>query len=94
MLPALLRLYHSGELTLQEIFRSVTSNPAKLLGLNTGQLKMGMPADLMLFDPMTPWIVNSPLLHSRSKNTPFDDERMQGRVLRTFVAGRELYLYS
>jgi dihydroorotase len=94
MLPALLRLYHSDDLTLPEIFRAVTNNPAKLLGLETGEMKVGLPADLTLFDPNTPWIVDSPLLRSKSKNTPFDDERMQGRILRTFVAGRELFQYS
>jgi dihydroorotase len=94
ILPALLRLYHSGDLTLQEIFRVASRNPARILDLETGKLQVGLPADLTLFDPMTPWIVNSPLLRSKSKNTPFDDERMQGRVLRTFVAGRELYRYS
>ena len=94
MLPALLRLYHSGDLTLPELFRVVSHNPAQRLGLKTGLLKVGYPADLVLFDPMTPWIVDPALLRSRSKNTPFDDERMQGRVLRTFVAGRELYRYS
>ena len=94
MLPALLRLYHSGDLTLPEIFRPVSHNPADRLGLKTGQLKVGYPADLVLFDPMTPWIVDPSLLRSKSKNTPYDNERMQGRVLRTFVAGRELYRYS
>ena len=94
MLPALLRLYHSEDLTLNEIFRAVSRNPAHTLGLTTGQLKIGHPADLVLFDPMSPWIVNPALLRSRSKNTPFDNERMQGRVLRTFVAGREFYVYS
>ena len=94
MLPALLRLYHSGDLTLPEIFRAVSHNPADRLGLTTGQLKVGYPADLVLFDPMTPWIVDPSLLRSKSKNTPYDNERMQGRVLRTFVAGRELYRYS
>lgn len=94
LLPALLRLYHSDDLTLPEIFRAVTANPAKLLGLESGEMKVGLPADLTLFDPNTPWIVDSPLLRSKSKNTPFDDERMQGRILRTFVAGRELFQYS
>lgn len=94
MLPALLRLYHSGDLTLPEIFKVLAANPANILELDTGRLEEGYPADLTLFDPMTPWIVDSPLLRSKSKNTPFDDERLQGRVLRTFVAGRELYSYS
>ncbi len=94
MLPALLRLVHSRDLTLNDIFRVVSYNPARTLGLQTGQLKAGYPADLILFDPTTPWIVDPSLLRSKSKNTPFDNERMQGRVLRTFVAGRELYRYS
>ncbi len=94
LLPALLRLYHNGTLSLPEIFRVASTNPAKILGLNAGQLKTGAPADLVLFDPMIPWLVDPLLLKSKSKNTPFDNERMQGRILRTFVAGRELYRYS
>lgn len=93
MLPALLRLYHSGDLTLAEIFRAASANPAKILDLDAGSLAPGMPADLVLFDPTPPWIVDSSALHSKSKNSPFDDERMQGRICRTFVAGRELYQY-
>ncbi|MCF6199875.1 MAG: dihydroorotase [Hyphomicrobiaceae bacterium] len=91
LLPALLRLYHNGSLSLPEIFRVTSTNPASLLGLDAGQLKIGTPADLVLFDPMIPWLVDSLLLKSKSKNTPFENERMQGRILRTFVAGRELY---
>ena len=94
LLPALLRLYHNDSLTLPEIFRVASTNPANLLGLDAGQLKTGTPADLVLFDPMIPWLVDSLLLKSKSKNTPFENERMQGRILRTFVAGRELYRYS
>lgn len=94
LLSALLRLYHSGDLTLSEIFRAVTINPARLLELPAGRLKVGAPADLVLFDPDTPWIVDPQRLRSKSRNTPFDESRMQGRVQRTFVAGRQLYDYS
>ncbi len=94
LLPALLRLYHNGTLSLPEIFRVAAANPAKILGLEAGQLQNGAPADLVLFDPMIPWLVDPLQLKSKSKNTPFDNERMQGRILRTFVAGRELYSYS
>ena len=94
LLPALLRLYHNETLSLPEMFRLIARNPARLLGLEAGTLQEGAPADLVLFDPMTPWIVDAAQLSSKSKNTPFEDERMQGRILRTFVAGRELYRYS
>jgi dihydroorotase len=94
MLAALLRLHHSGDLSLAEIFSAVTLNPARLLGLEAGRMQVDTPADLVLFDLNTPWIVDPQLLHSKSRNTPFDESRMQGRVLRTFVAGRQLYPYS
>ena len=94
MLPALLRLYHGGDIELTDIFRLASLNPARLLGIEAGELKEGNIADLTLFDPDIPWIVDPSLLHSRSKNTPFDESRLQGRILRTFVAGRELYHYS
>lgn len=94
LLAALLRLYHAKDLTLGEIFRAVTLNPARLLELDVGRLKVGAPADLVLFDANTPWIVDPQLLKSKSRNTPFDESKMQGRVLRTFVAGRQLYPYD
>jgi dihydroorotase len=94
MLAAMLRLYHSGDLTLAEIWRAASLNPARLLGLPAGELREGAVADLVLFDPDAPWIVDPARLHSRSKNTPFDEERMQGRVLRTFIAGRELFRHD
>jgi dihydroorotase len=93
LLPAALRLYHSGELPLLTILRALTSNPAKLLGLHSGRLVKGAVADIILFDPGEPWVVNKDLLRSRSKNTPFDEGKLQGRVLRTLVAGETVYQY-
>ncbi len=94
LLPAALRLYHSGELPLLTIFRALTLNPAKLLGLHSGRLAKGAIADLVLVDLGEPWVVNKDLLRSRSKNTPFDESKMQGRVLRTLVAGATVYQYA
>ena len=94
LLAAGLRLVHSGEVTLMQLLRPLTINPARLLGLDTGELAKGKPADLVLFDPDEPWVVNKDLLRSRSKNTPFDEARMQGRVLRTVVAGNTAYEYA
>lgn len=94
LLAAGLRLVHSGEVTLMQLLRPMTINPARLLGLDTGELARGKPADLVLFDPDEPWVVNKDLLRSRSKNTPFDDAKLQGRVLRTVVDGSTVYEYA
>ena len=72
----------------------MTINPAKLLGLPSGRLEKGAPADLILVDLGQPWVVDRTLLKSRSKNSPFDESRMQGRVLTTMVAGKTVYQYA
>jgi dihydroorotase len=94
LLPAALRLYHSGELTLLTLFKALTLNPAKLLGLPGGHLVKGAVADLILVDLDTPWVLNKDQLRSRSKNSPFDESKLQGRVLRTLVAGQTVYQYA
>ena len=94
LLPAALRLYHSGELTLLTIFKALSLNPARLLGLSGGHLAKGAVADLILVDLDTPWVLNKDELRSRSKNTPFDESKLQGRVLRTLVAGSAVYQYA
>jgi len=94
LLPAALRLYHSGDLPLLTIFKALTLNPARLLGLHSGRLVKGAVADLVLVDLGEPWVVNKDLLRSRSKNSPFDESKMQGRVLRTLVAGNTVYQYA
>ena len=66
-------------------------NPAKRLGLPAGRLKAGAPADLVLFDPNKPFVLSRFELLSKSKNTPFDEARMQGKVHRTFVGGIEVF---
>ncbi|PQO22375.1 dihydroorotase [Rhodobacteraceae bacterium WD3A24] len=91
LLPASMRLYHSGELTLPQLFRAMALNPARRLGLPAGRLAAGAPADLVLFDPDAPFLLDRFALHSKSKNTPFDEARLQGRVLACFVAGRRVH---
>ena len=90
-LPAAMRLYHAGALTLPQLFRAMALNPAKRLGLPQGRLAEGAPADLVLFDPDAPFLLDRFKLHSKSKNTPFDGQRMEGKVLATFVAGVQVY---
>ncbi|MFN3659086.1 MAG: dihydroorotase [Pseudolabrys sp.] len=91
MLIAGLRLVHNGEISLLTLLRAMSTRPAELLGLPGGTLRAGAPADLIVVDPDMPWVLNPDDLKSKSKNTPFDEARMQGRVLRTVVAGRTVY---
>ena len=94
LLAAALRLYHADEIGLLPLLRAMTINPAKLLGLPGGRLEKGAPADLLLFDLGQPWVVDREQLRSRSKNSPFDEQKLQGRVLKTRVAGRMVYQYG
>ena len=91
LLPAALRLYHAELLDLPTLFRAMSLNPARRLGLDCGRLTPGAPADLVLFDPDVPFILERTTLKSKSQNTPFDGQRMQGRVLGTWVAGRPVH---
>ncbi len=91
LLPAAMRLYHSGEVTLPQLWRAMSLNPANRLGLAQGRLAEGSPADLVLFDPDAPFLLDRFTLHSKSKNTPFDGQRMEGKVLATWVGGVQVF---
>ncbi|WP_425078984.1 dihydroorotase [Ruegeria denitrificans] len=94
LLPAALRLYHADQLDLPTLFRAMALNPAKRLGLESGRLSEGAPADLVLFDPDVPFVLDRFALKSKSQNTPFDGQRMQGKVISTYVAGKEVFRSS
>jgi dihydroorotase len=93
MLVAALRLVHAGSLDLLALFRALSTRPAEILGLEVGRLAPGAPADLIVVDTESPWVLDADTLRSRSKNSPFDGARFQGRVTRTLVAGRTVYEY-
>ncbi|MEM6594803.1 MAG: amidohydrolase family protein, partial [Pseudomonadota bacterium] len=91
LLPAAMRLFHAGQLDLPTLFRAMSLNPARRLGLEGGRMAQGAPADLVLFDAHAPFVLDRATLASKSKNTPFDGQRMQGRVLQTWVGGETVY---
>ncbi|SOC17442.1 dihydroorotase [Rhodobacter sp. JA431] len=91
LLPAALRLYHAGSLSLPQLFRALSLNPAKLMGLPQGRICEGAPADLVLFDADAPFVLDRFALASKSKNTPFDGARLSGKVLATFVGGVQVF---
>jgi len=92
LLPASLRLYHAGAMDLPTLWRALSLNPARRLGLPQGRLSAGAPADLVLFDPDAPFVLDRFALQSKSKNTPFDGARMEGKVLQTWVAGTRVFV--
>jgi dihydroorotase len=94
LLAAALRLHHNGEVGLVPLLKAMTAHPAKLLGLPSGRLAKGAPADLILVDLGLPWVVDKAQIRARSKNSPFEESKMQGRVLLTMVAGTPVYEYA
>jgi len=91
LLAAALSLHHEDGLDLLDVMRPLTSGPAGLLGLDAGVLKAGAPADSVLFDVGAPVVIDADTLKSKSKNSPFDGRRLQGKVVCTFVAGRRVF---
>jgi len=94
MLSAALRLVHSGEIELVPLLRALSTRPAELLGLPGGTLRPGAPADVIVIDTDIPWVLDPSELKSKCKNTPFDEARFSGRVVRTIVAGCTVYKYA
>lgn len=80
-------LYHSGELTLTEIIRLMSTSPAAILGVSGGSLAIGEPADITVFDPDQEWIVDSNRFYSKGRSTPFDGKKLKGKAVATIVSG-------
>jgi len=91
LLPLALELFHNKSIGLKQLISTITSNPAKILGINKGSLDKGNDADLCIFDINKPWIVDKENLKSKSKNTPIENRKLQGQVLKTFVKGELAY---
>ena len=91
LLPLSLELFHNGSVKLFKIIELLTSNPAKILKINKGNLSIGNDADFCIVDIYKPWIVKKEKIVSKSKNTCIDDKKLQGQVINTFVKGEELF---
>ncbi|MBK8629069.1 MAG: amidohydrolase family protein [Sphingomonadales bacterium] len=90
LLPLALGLVRDGVLSMDQLFEKLATNPARILGLDAGVLAEGAPADLVLFNPDTPWQIRRPDLKGLASNTPFDGLPVQGRVLQTIKGGQTL----
>ncbi len=91
LLALSLELYHNGSVKLFKLIELLTSNPAKILKINKGNLSIGNDADFCIVDIYKPWIVKKEKIISKSKNTCIEDKKLQGLVTNTFVKGEELF---
>ncbi len=91
LLSLSLELFHNGSVKLKTIIESLTSNPAKILKIDKGNLRIGNSADFCIVDINKPWVVKSENLISKSKNTSIENRKLQGKVVNTFVNGEELF---
>jgi dihydroorotase len=91
LLPALLSLHHDGRAPLAHLIGAVTLRPAELAGLDAGRLAPGCPADIVVCDIGAPFVLDAARLLSKSKNSPFDGRRLQGKVLATLVGGQVVH---
>ena len=91
LLSLSLELYHNGSLPLKKIIETITSNPAKILKIDKGNLKKGSDADLCIFDLDQPWKVDVSKLKSKSKNAAIENRKLQGKVLMTYLKGESVF---
>lgn len=84
-------LYHSGKVPLRRVVEMLTNGAAKVFSLSRGTLAKGAAADITIFDPNRQWTVDPLQFQSKSRNTPFTDWQVRGKVLATFVGGRGVF---
>jgi dihydroorotase len=90
LLALCLGLVRDGVITTERMMEMLSSTPARLLGLDAGRVTVGAPADLILFNPDTPWQIDSDKMPGLAGNTPFDKLPVQGKVVMTMKGGRVL----
>ena len=92
LLPLTLSLTEKNNaISLMRAISFITTKPAQILGLKTGALTVGYPADICIFDPNLTWEVNHENWHSAGVNTPFWGKTFKGRVTHTLQTGRVIY---
>jgi len=91
LLPLTLKLVENGDLNISTAIASITCNPAKILGLNTGHLAIGQAANCCLIDPEKEWVFSSDDMLSHGKNTPFSGWNFRGKVIRTIIEGKSIF---
>lgn len=89
---ALTYLVHTRKIDINKLVELMSLNPAKLLGIEKGTLKIGREADITIIHPNKKWVVDKKTFRSKSKNTPFDGMELTGKAIATIVGGKVIYL--
>jgi dihydroorotase len=85
------RLVKPGHLTLMELLKKMSLNPARLYGFDAGHIYEGGPADITVFDPDEEWFFSGDLIRSKSVNSPFVGWKLTGRVRYTICGGKVVF---
>jgi dihydroorotase len=88
LLAMVLTLVRDGVIGFERAFDLVARNPARLLGVDAGELRVGAEGDLALIDPDKPWVIDSARMAASAGNTPFDRQPVQGRVSSLWKGGK------
>jgi dihydroorotase len=88
---AITELADKGFLSIPDILRKMSPNPAKIVGLKPNSLNEGEVADITIFDPEARWVVKKEKFLSKSKNSPFVGRKLKGKILATVMDGRITY---
>lgn len=91
LLPLSLMLVDQGLIELPQLLEKLTSQPAQILGLDSGTLQPGAAADICVFDPNAQWTLTKESSFSKGKNTPFMDYTLKGQVTHTLVDGNVVF---
>ena len=84
-------LVRTGALTPLELIRRLSTSPARIIARPGGSLTLGSVADVVICDPEAQWHYDPAKGYSKSRNSPWADHDLQGRVCATFVGGRQVY---
>ncbi|MEK6558826.1 MAG: dihydroorotase [Planctomycetota bacterium] len=84
----LTKLVHPGILSLKELVRKMSTNPARIFKVNGGSLAVGMPADIAIIDMNKEWTVDVEKFESKARNCPFNGWKLSGQVVTTLVGGK------
>ena len=87
LLPLTLTLVRDEVISLERAFELLAGNPARLLGVEAGELREGHEADLALIDPEKPWVIDSAMMAASAGNTPFDKQPVEGRATALWKGG-------
>jgi dihydroorotase len=91
LLPLTLKWGETRKLPLAKTLARITSDAARILGVSSGRLAIGAPADVVMFDPSATMRISAETLRSQGKNTPFLGYELAGRVRCTIVAGNVVH---